>query len=1242
MRTPTIGPFEFHLSRAARERCRFDGMLFATDGRIVLDQPVAARQLAQALTAARGGEPAASAAELYAMGLLDEAMHLAVRRYRDEFDPRTWLDALDWFTARLGADALERTLVRFVEEFPPLAVHVGETSTLEWLAGSTDGQSHRAVAFEEMLMLWLGNANPACEPYRELFDDRTLTAGTAYARVTALLREYFETRPRFGPELRNLVDFLRAPVLASPNSLFAQVEYVRERWSWLLGDFLLKLLIALDVLREEQRWYESRLHARRMAQHGHFGGDSGPGAVPQYGSAGGRDVEYEAFSPDEHWMPRTVLIAKSTYVWLDQLAREYKRPVTRLDEIPDEELDRLASFGITGLWLIGLWERSAASQRIKQLCGNPDAAASAYSLWDYRIANDLGGEDAYRNLRDRAAQRGVRLASDMVPNHMGLDSRWVVEHPEWFLTLPHSPYPAYRFDGPDLSGDSRVELKIEDHYYDRTDAAVVFRRMDRATGDTRYVYHGNDGTSFPWNDTAQIDYLNPAAREQVIQTILDVARKFPIIRFDAAMTLAKRHVQRLWFPEPGSGGAIPSRAEHGLTRAAFDAAMPHEFWREVVDRVAVEAPGTLLLAEAFWLMEGYFVRTLGMHRVYNSAFMNMLRDEQNANYRTVIKNTLEFDPEILQRYVNFMNNPDERTAVDQFGRGEKYFGTCVLLATLPGLPMIGHGQIEGFEEKYGMEFRRAQRVEDADPGMVSEHWRRISPLLHLRWLFSGASDFRLYDCWNDHGGVNEDVYAYSNRAGATRALVLFHNRWADAHGWIRTSASYADKRGDGSRPLVHQSIAESFGFDPQRAPYVRCRDLVSGLEFLYRTRDIVDRGVRVELAGFGSRVLLDWREVQEDGRPWGELCNALQGQGTPSLDERMLEHELAPVHLAMAAVPEALGLVHGHHARHGARPEFHGDDVARLKADFEERLHTLLERARWFATGPSAPLAALDSPIWAGAEAEAVNEASRAFDALLAVSASCEGLEWAKDPGAREVLPLGTLRAANDEARHAVPWVMAVTLIAARAIGRAAEPAQPTRAALRLFDAMRLRRGVFEALAFRELGWSEEDRWRDAALVRAALAHHTYAPGGEERDPWRHDHDVRWLIGTHEAGGTEWFRREDFARFVWWRALDGLLVTRPGDEVSVEKTGAWIEGELVRAQATGWKFAELLTANVTMTAAPEAVTTAKAPKAVKAPKAAKKPAAPRKPATPKKSASATAEPEAPKSPKPRASKKPKD
>src|SRR5262249_42717533 len=157
-------------------------------------------------------------------------------------------------------------------------------------------------------------------------------------------------------------------------------------------------------------------------------------------------------------------------------------------------------------------------------------------------------------------------------------------------------------------------------------------------------------------------------REAVIQTILHVARMFPIIRFDAAMTLAKRHYQRLWFPVPGTGGDIPSRAAYAMTTPQFNEVFPVEFWREVVDRVAKECPKTLLLAEAFWMMEGYFVRTLGMHRVYNSAFMHMLKREDNAAFRESIKNVLEFNPQILKRHVNFMSNPDEETAIAQFGK----------------------------------------------------------------------------------------------------------------------------------------------------------------------------------------------------------------------------------------------------------------------------------------------------------------------------------------------------------------------------------------------------------------------------------------------------------------------------------------------------------------------------------------------------------------------------------------------
>src|SRR2546428_472597 len=343
------------------------------------------------------------------------------------------------------------------------------------LAASRD-LAHRMNAVRDATHHPQLTVNPGALNAMGLFDDEALAAATAYKELSGALRDYFDTRPRFGPENQNLIDMLRAPALASPDSLEGQLEYVRHHWADLLGDLLDRLLLAMDVLKEEQVALWLRFHPPGQGI-GAAGAGLEPAAyVPSYS---GQDPEDERFSRDAEWMARTVLIAKNTFVWLDQLSRAYGRAITRLDQIPDEALATLARRGFNALWLIGLWERSRASQRIKQLCGNPEAVASAYSLYDYRIASDLGGGTAYDHFRARAGAHGIRLASDMVPNHMGIDSRWVVEHPERFLALPTSPFPAYRFDGPNLSDDDRVEIKIEDHYYDRSDAGVVFRRVAR-------------------------------------------------------------------------------------------------------------------------------------------------------------------------------------------------------------------------------------------------------------------------------------------------------------------------------------------------------------------------------------------------------------------------------------------------------------------------------------------------------------------------------------------------------------------------------------------------------------------------------------------------------------------------------------------------------------------------------------------------------------------------------------------
>ena len=883
---------EFHISRYARVRYQFDESLFSLSGNVIFANFHAARVFAQNMNRKRDlvnfPEQAVKPGQINAMGLIDEILHYVVGLYREQQNPDIMRQALEWLYEQFGRRVIDTTLRRFVDEFPPLAVYRGDIALDAYLEGTTDGVPNRAIVLEELLLLWLANANPAFSPFLELFDDAELKKATAYPQIVAGLHEFFAARPPFGPDYQNLVDMLCSPAIAVPHSLEGQLGYILERWGYLLGKYLYRLLSSLDVIKEERKLIFL-----------------GPGPAQVYEFAG-LEHEPERFSHDKDWMPRLVMIAKNAYVWLDQLSKKYERAITLLDQIPDAELDTLARWGFTGLWLIGVWERSPASQTIKQLCGNPEAVPSAYSLYDYQIAADLGGEPACQNLRERAWKRGIRLSSDMVPNHVGIHSRWSIEHPDWFVSLDYSPYPWYDFAGPDLSHDERVGLFIENHYYSRTDAAVVFKRVDRWTGSEQYIYHGNDGTSMPWNDTAQLNYLIPDVREAVIQTILHVARQFPVIRFDAAMPLTKRHYQRLWFPEPGTGGAIPTRAEHGLTKDEFNVAMTDEFWREVVDRVAAEAPDTLLLAEAFWLLEGYFVRTLGMHRVYNSAFMNMLRDEDNAKYRQVMKNTLEFDPEVLRRFVNFMNNPDERTAVEQFGKDDKYFGICTLLATMPGLPMFGHGQVEGYTEKYGMEYRRAYWDEQPDGQLIARHEREIFPLLRRRYLFAGVEQFLLYDFYTPDGSVNEDVFAYSNRYGDERALVVYQNRFATARGWVRTSAAYSVKPGDGDpstgsgqaeRTLVQKNLGEGLGLHTDESSFCIFRDHLSNLEFIRSSNELVEQGLYVELEAYKCQVFLDFREVRDnEWHQYAHLTSYLNGRGVPSIDAALREIFLQPIH----------------------------------------------------------------------------------------------------------------------------------------------------------------------------------------------------------------------------------------------------------------------------------------------------------------------------------------------------------
>lgn len=1101
--------YEFHVSRLAREKYDFDQSLFRFNGSVIFADFFAARQFSQKINQKRDlvnfPEQAVKSSDINAIGLIDEILHLVISLYRKRIDPYVFQDAYDYLEETLGKNRLQKTMERFIEEFPPGAVHRKEINRDDYLESSTNNISNKIITLEELLMLWITNKNPAVSSFAEIFDDTKLTQTTIYRQVIESLRSFIKTKPNFGPENQDLVTMLRSPAIAEPYSLSGQLEYIRRKWRSLIGDYIYRLLNSLDLIREENRVVVP---------------GAGPSNVPTYRAV--RDEEH--FTPDSDWMPHAVMIAKNTYVWLYQLSEKYKQEIKHLDQIPDEELDKLASWGFNGLWLIGLWERSEASKRIKQMCGNPEAVASAYSLKDYIIASDLGGEDAFQKLRDKAWQHGIRLASDMVPNHMGIDSKWMIENPDWFISLPHSPFPTYSFNGPDVSPVDSVGIFIEDGYYDRSDAAVVFKRVNKNSGEESYVYHGNDGTSMPWNDTAQLNYLKEEVREAVIQTILHVARKFQIIRFDAAMTLAKKHYQRLWFPQPGTGGAIPSRAEYGLTKEEFDKVFPKEFWREVVDRVTEEVPDTLLLAEAFWLMEGYFVRTLGMHRVYNSAFMNMLRNEENSKYRMVIKNTLEFDPQILKRYVNFMNNPDEKTAVEQFGKGDKYFGICTLMATMPGLPMFGHGQIQGFAEKYGMEYYRPYWGEEPDTYLIKRHQEEIFPLLKRRDIFAGVRNFFLYDFYTGEGKVDEDVFAYSNGNDHDRGLVIYHNHFGSTQGWIRSSASYLDKA---TGNIEKVSLYDGLNIKGNSNHFVIFRDSLSNLQYLRQSQEIFEKGLFFHLDAYESHVFMDFREIEDnDSGQYAQLMKYLNGRGVPSIDEAMRELMLSPV---LNPLKE---LVNPENLKGLYQNRLIGDkdkiDIGLLNMQGEKFQH-FIESAKDFVNSNKEIV-----PI--------IREEQRGIEAILKLPVF---QEYYPCPGSEK---FHSALAYIQKNLGAYPFVWFVLILwnDLRLMGKVVtDSSQYTDISRSWLEEWGVSRIVEATLL--DLGMEDGQARSGVNIIKMLISHQNWINEIPAQTPlglmknWLSSEEIRRFLNINRYQDILWFNKESFESLMWWMMAVGLI-----------------------------------------------------------------------------------------------------
>ncbi len=493
-----------------------------------------------------------------------------------------------------------------------------------------------------------------------------------------------------------------------------------------------------------------------------------------------------------------------------------------------------------------------------------------------------------------------------------------------------------------------------------------------------------------------------------------------------------------------------------------------------------------------------------------------------------------------------MSNPDERTAIDQFGTDDKYFGVATLMATLPGLPMFGHGQVEGFAEKYGMEFRRPRWDEEPDEDLIRRHERQLFPLLHRRGSFAEVDRFLLYDFADDQGRVDENVFAYSNEVGGQRSLVIFHNTFADTRGWLRRSTAKLVREADGSERLERFSLAQGLGITGGDGRYLAFKDVVDGLEYLRPCRGLAEDGLYVELDAYRCHVFLDFREFADDDEGRLRMLETeLTGRGVDSID------------LALAELDHR---------------------------DVLEPLSQLVsaENLKALSACLSDPAAAADGEMTVG-------EMLPLFVDLMAAMAAREGVR--NDPGdvvlaLRRDLERALLLPDVGDAAQVAPldqgwWASVFAWLLIRRLGEVVDRSERRQLAIGWFDEWLFGRVIERQL--QQLGLESTEAGRVVDTIRLLLAVEGWWATGDDEivdlapvmaelvsfDPGRTH------LGVNRWDGVLWYQAEAFDELVRWLRVVAMVETWD-DPGAMEAVDEALERLNTAGEACGCRVAELL------------------------------------------------------------------
>lgn len=357
----------------------------------------------------------------------------------------------------------------------------------------------------------------------------------------------------------------------------------------------------------------------------------------------------------------------NTRVWLRRFDNGAKQAT--LKDVPPVYWDELAEKGINIVWLMGIWKTSRSTaekycfkdylvksyQKALKDFRHEDVIGSPYAITSYEVSPEIGDANEILKLKQELNDRGMKLVLDFVPNHFSAETNLLNTNPEVFL-------PA----------DEEIFKRDPYTYFKSGDGNGIFA-------------HGRDPFFPAWEDTVQVNYFHPAARDFMVRTLKQISGICDGLRCDMAMLVLDNVFSNTWAGLLGK----------------MNFSRPDEcFWQRAIKTVKQIYPEFIFIAEAYWDLE-WDLQQLGFDFTYDKKFTERLLSGNIPEIRSHLK--AEDDYQI--RSVRFIENHDEERSNALLGKNRAK-AAAVIMSTIKGMRFYHDGQFEGRKIKLPVQLGR--------------------------------------------------------------------------------------------------------------------------------------------------------------------------------------------------------------------------------------------------------------------------------------------------------------------------------------------------------------------------------------------------------------------------------------------------------------------------------------------------------------------------------------------------------